>query len=68
MFGLTRETRVFLRTGATDLRLSFEGLSGLVVNVIRRACCGMAAVYGCAPSASSVARWRGLRANRRWPR
>ncbi len=36
MFGLTRETRVFLRTGATDLRLSFEGLSGLVVNVIRQ--------------------------------
>ena len=35
MFGLTRETRVFLRTGATDLRLSFEGLRGLVVNVIR---------------------------------
>lgn len=36
MFGLTRETRVFLKTGVTDLRLSFEGLRGLVVNVIRQ--------------------------------
>ena len=36
MFGLTRETRVFLRTGVTDLRLSFEGLRGLVLNVLRR--------------------------------
>lgn len=36
MFGLTRETRVFLRSGATDLRLSFEGLRALVVNVIRQ--------------------------------
>jgi transposase len=36
VFGLTRETRVFLRTGVTDLRLSFEGLRGLVVTVIRQ--------------------------------
>jgi transposase len=36
VFGLTRETRVFLKTGVTDLRLSFEGLRGLVVNVIRQ--------------------------------
>jgi transposase len=35
VLGLTRETRVFLRTGVTDLRLSFEGLKNLVVNVIR---------------------------------
>lgn len=36
MLGLTRETRVFLKTGVTDLRLSFEGLRNLVVNVIRQ--------------------------------
>jgi transposase len=36
MLGLTRETRVFVKTGATDLRLSFEGLRNLVVNVIRQ--------------------------------
>ena len=34
MFGLTSETRVFLRTGVTDLRLNFEGLRALVINVI----------------------------------
>jgi transposase len=36
MLGLTVETRVFIRTGVTDLRLSFEGLCGLVVNVIKQ--------------------------------
>lgn len=30
MFGLTRATRVFVRAGVTDLRLSFEGLHGIV--------------------------------------
>jgi hypothetical protein len=30
MWGLTRSTRVFLRSGATDLRLGFDGLSALV--------------------------------------
>lgn len=35
MFGITSETRVFLRTGVTDLRLNFEGLRALVINVIR---------------------------------
>lgn len=30
MWGLTRSTRVFLRSGATDLRLGFNGLSALV--------------------------------------
>lgn len=34
MFGITSETRVFLRTGVTDLRLNFEGLRALVINVI----------------------------------
>lgn len=29
MWGLSRSTRVFLRPGATDLRLGFEGLYGL---------------------------------------
>jgi transposase len=36
VLGLTAETRVFLKTGATDLRLAFEGLRALVVNVIRQ--------------------------------
>jgi hypothetical protein len=36
MLGLTAETRVFLKTRATDLRLAFEGLRALVVNVIRQ--------------------------------
>jgi transposase len=35
VLGLTRETRVFLKTGITDLRLSFEGLRNLVVNLLR---------------------------------
>jgi transposase len=30
MINLTRATRVFLRAGATDLRLGFDGLHGLV--------------------------------------
>lgn len=30
MWGLTRSTRVYLRSGATDLRLGFDGLSGVV--------------------------------------
>lgn len=34
MFGLTRDA--FQVSSATDLRLSFEGLPGLVVNVIRQ--------------------------------
>ena len=36
MLGLSEQTRVFLRPGVTDGRLSFEGLRALVVNVIRR--------------------------------
>ena len=36
MIALTHETRVFLKTGITDLRLSFEGLRGIVVNTIRQ--------------------------------
>jgi transposase len=36
MLGLTAETRVFVKTGATDLRLAFEGLRAMVVNVIRQ--------------------------------
>lgn len=34
-FTVPAETRVFLRIGVTDLRLSFEGLRGLAVNVIK---------------------------------
>jgi transposase len=34
MFGISSETRVFLRTGVTDLRLNFEGLRALVINVV----------------------------------
>jgi transposase len=39
MLGLTPETRVFVKTGATDLRLAFEGLRALVINVIHRDPC-----------------------------
>lgn len=47
MLGLRRETRVFLKTGATNLRLSFEGLRKLVVNVIRQdpTTCGQVFVF-----------------------
>jgi transposase len=34
-FALNRATRVFVKTGATDLRLSFNGLYGQVVNVLQ---------------------------------
>lgn len=36
LFAIDSTTRVFLRSGATDLRLAFEGLRALVVNVIRQ--------------------------------
>ena len=35
MFGLGAQTKVFVRPGVTDLRLHFEGLRALVVEVIR---------------------------------
>ncbi len=34
-FTVPPDTRVFLKVGVTDLRLAFEGLSQLVVKVIR---------------------------------
>ena len=36
MFGLSEQTRVFLKPGVTDGRLGFEGLRGLVNNVLRQ--------------------------------
>jgi hypothetical protein len=36
MLGPTAGTRVFVKTGATDLRLAFEGSCALVVNVIHQ--------------------------------
>ena len=36
MFGLTNETRVYVKTGVTDGRLSYEGLRGLVSKVIEQ--------------------------------
>lgn len=36
MFGLTRATRIFLRAGATDLRLGFDGLHGLVQSQLQQ--------------------------------
>jgi transposase len=36
MFGIRADTQVYLRTGVTDLRLNFEGLRALVINVIRQ--------------------------------
>jgi transposase len=35
MFGLSEQTRVFLKTGATDGRLGLDALRGLVSQVIR---------------------------------
>ena len=34
MFALNRTTRVFLKIGATDLRLGFDGLYGEVVSIL----------------------------------
>ena len=36
MFALNRATRVFVKTGATDLRLSFNGLYALVVSILQQ--------------------------------
>jgi transposase len=36
VFHINEKTRVFLRTGVTDLRLSFQGLRALVANVIKQ--------------------------------
>ena len=36
MFGLSEQTRVFLKTGVTDGRLGIDGLRGLVSNVLRQ--------------------------------
>lgn len=36
MFGLKPTTRAFIRTGATDMRLSYEGLHALVTRVIQQ--------------------------------
>jgi transposase len=36
MFHINEKTRVFLKTGATDLRNAFEGLRGLVVQIIQQ--------------------------------
>jgi transposase len=36
MFALNRATKVFVRTGATDMRLSFNGLYALVSTVLRQ--------------------------------
>lgn len=35
MFGLTTATRIFVATGATDMRKGFDGLFGLVRDVLR---------------------------------
>lgn len=35
MFGINADTAVFVRPGVTDLRLNFEGLRALVIEVIR---------------------------------
>ena len=36
MFGLTTATRIFVHTGATDMRMGFNGLYGLVQDVLRQ--------------------------------
>jgi transposase len=35
MFGLGAATRIYVATGATDMRLSFDGLYSLVIGQIR---------------------------------
>jgi len=35
MFGRTTATRIFFHTGATDMRMGFNGLCGLVHGVLR---------------------------------
>jgi transposase len=36
MFGLGAATRIFVATGATDMRLSFDGLHSLVIGQIKQ--------------------------------
>jgi transposase len=36
MLGLGAATRIYLATGATDMRLSFDGLYSLVIGQIRQ--------------------------------
>ena len=36
MLSLTRATRIFIRSGATDLRLGFEGLHALVTTQLKQ--------------------------------
>jgi len=36
MFGLGAATRIFIATGATDMRLSFDGLHSLVIGQIKQ--------------------------------
>jgi transposase len=36
MFGITADTRVFVKSGVTDGRLGYEGLRGLVVKVLEQ--------------------------------
>jgi len=36
MFALNRTTRVFLKVGATDLRLGFDGLHAQVVTILKQ--------------------------------
>lgn len=56
MLGLTPETRVFVKTGATDLRLAFEGLRALVINVIHRdPCSGFVFAFCIAPETACAA-------------
>ena len=56
-FSIPKDTRVFLRTGVTDLRLGFEGLRTLVANVIRQA--STQTFFGC----PAKVRYRPLRVN-----
>ena len=36
MFALNRATRVFVKTGATDMRLSFNGLHAQVISILKQ--------------------------------
>jgi transposase len=45
LFGAAGDARVFFKTGVTDLRLAFKGLSALVANVILQELSGRLFVF-----------------------
>ena len=52
MLGLGAATRIFVATGATDMRLGFDGLYALVVGQISRT--RKAAICFCSPTSEET--------------